>query len=144
MFMLHTYPEVSRMLTANQNIPRLTASYRPAPLTAAELKNQIDNNHPVIIALNPLMNGQHIPQHAIVLTGYHFAPPPGNPQGPPIMWVVLNDPFPYFNAYPTAPYLLLGGVNGASGLDKLRFGIPYDALVNQLSWVWSFYEIKPI
>lgn len=143
LFMLHTYPEVSRMLTGNQSIPRIMASFQNLPLTESQLKQQIDKGQPVLIALNPSMNGAHVPEHAIVLTGYHYAPPPAAPMAPPIMWVVLNDPFPYFQVMPTTPYLVLGGVAGTSGLDRLRFGVPYSALVNQLSWVWTFYDIKP-
>lgn len=141
-FMLHTYGEVSRMLTSNQSIPRLKSDFKNGSLTPAEIKTEIDNDRPFIIALNPSLTGAQIPEHAIVVRGYRMVPPPLNsPAGTPDeMWVVVNDPFPYFAFQPTAPYQAVGGFVMTGGL---TFAFPYHAF-QAMPWVWTFYHIEKI
>jgi hypothetical protein len=140
-FMIHTYGEVSRMLTHNQNIPRLKSDFKVGPLSESEIRAEIDADRPILIALNPSLNGAPVPEHAIVIRGYRMVPAPVGalPGTPDQMWVIVNDPYPYFSFGYAAPYQVVGGFVLAGGLS---FAFPYQVFQGPMPWVWTFYHIS--
>ena len=105
------------------------------PLSRTELANEISAGRPIIAGISP---GQafaipNASQHVVVIIGYDFA---AGKQS-----IIVNDPFPFqaapYNQVPN-PYVRAGGSQVGSG----RYSITYDALVSQLLWGNTIFNIK--
>jgi hypothetical protein len=123
--MITMYPDVARNYLRDRRIPRLGARIAMRALTAAEVRDEIDSDRPVIAGISPTGSAGASPQHAVLIIGYR-----GDGDA---MDVTVNDPYPY-GSY--SPYQAAGG-NGGAG----RYRIPYARFRNRLRWAESLYEI---
>jgi len=105
-----------------------TIAYRPLSMT--EIQAEISGNRPIVIGIAPTggvaMEG--LSQHIAVIVGYDIVSGRN--------YVVVNDPFPYTQDS-SNPYLSAGGTLIEIGQYKL----PYVALVQDLHWANSIYQI---
>lgn len=123
--MLIAYPEVARNYLRNPGIRQLDARIAARPLTASEIRDELDAGRPVIAGISPTGLGTRGPQHAVLITGYD--------RDGGALELTVNDPYPY-GIY--SPYQAAGG-NGGSG----RYAISYNRFKSRLSWTESVYEI---
>ena len=123
--MITEYPGVARNYLRDRRIPRLGARIATRALTAAEIRDEIDADRPIIAGISPTGSAGGSPQHAVLIIGYR-----GDRD---VMELTVNDPYPY-GLY--SPYYALGGSGGAG-----RYRISYASFRNRLRWTESVYEI---
>jgi hypothetical protein len=114
--------------------PPLLSTLVFRPLSMAEIVIEISQNRPIIIGIAP-EGGWALPnasQHVAVLVGYDTSN--GNAD------VVVNDPYPFFSdSSKPNPYLFIGATSTSVGQYKL----PYSALVQDMAWANTIYQIQP-
>jgi hypothetical protein len=127
--MLSGYPQAAA--AALHRLPAMPIRFREAAaLSFDDLKNEIDNDRPVLSGINP-SGGFRLPytaQHATVIVGYDDE---GDDQ-----FIVVNDPFPY-EAFGVRLYQSLGGQE----LERGQYKVNYRAFRNRLGWSLSLYGI---
>ena len=126
MGMLVEYPRRASMLTGS-SVPRLFVAHAQA-LSPAELKRELDAGHPVVAGINPASRPDTFgaSAHVALIVGYRVI------DG--MLWLLVNDPFPFSPAIWADPYLAVG----ARLLEPGRYGVPYATYTEQMGWVESF------
>jgi peptidase C39-like protein len=129
--MLTVYPQIAY----RQNGAALRSRYVARALTKAEMKQEIDDNRPIIAGISPSgfpVNRE--PEHAVVIVGYDEDD--DNDQ----FTITVNDPYPYNVINPGYnPYRRAGGQDNRDG----SYNISITAFKNQLMWSASFFGIEP-
>lgn len=126
MGMLVEYPRRVSMLQGGR-VPRLFVAHTGA-LSPDELRRELDTGRPVVAGINP--GGRPAAfgasAHVALIVGYHVA---GD-----VLWLVVNDPYPFSPQTWPDPYLAVGATKLAPG----RYGVPYRVYTEGLGWVESF------
>lgn len=100
-----------------------------SPIDTESVKDEIDNERPILIGITP--SGARLPvsQHVALLVGYDE-----EAEG---LYVFVNDPFPY-RAYGIDPFVSAGGRMVQAGQYRIR----YEALRSRLVWRETIYGFQ--
>ncbi len=126
MGMLIDYPRRAAQLSGRR-APRLFVTHDDA-LPPRDLRHELDQGRPVVVGINP----QGAPAafsasaHVALITGYAVR------DG--VLWLLVNDPFPFSPATWPDPYLQVG----ARLLRPGQYAVPYETYTRALGWVESF------
>jgi len=127
--MLTGYPQIAYRQTG----AALRSRYVARALTKAEIKQEIDDNRPIIAGISPSgfpVNSE--PEHAVVIVGYD--------EEESQFTITVNDPYPYNAINPGYnPYRRAGGQDNRNG----SYSISITDFKNRLMWSASFFGIEP-
>jgi len=100
-----------------------------SPVGAQSVKDEIDNERPILIGITP--SGARLPvsQHVALLIGYD--------EDEDGFFVIVNDPFPY-RAFGIDPFVQAGGTMETPGQYRIR----YEALRNRLAWRETIFGFR--
>ena len=130
MGMLVEYPRRVSMLQGVR-VPRLFVAHTGA-LGPDELRRELDSGRPVVAGINP--GGRPAAfaasAHVALIVGYRVVDE--------ILWLIVNDPYPFAPQTWPDPYLAVGATKLAPG----RYALPYRRYTEQLGWVESFLVRK--
>jgi hypothetical protein len=126
MNMLVEYPRRASMIEGT-TVPRVFATHTNT-LSPAELKVELDGGRPVVAGINPAQRpGAYAPSaHVALIVGYRVIDD--------VLWLLVNDPYPFSPKDWPDPYLPVGG----RLLEPGRYGVRYDTYVERMGWVESF------
>jgi hypothetical protein len=121
--MLTRYPHFVRE-NARLSSPPITADATPSSLSQADLKDEIDEDRPVVAGISP--HSSFLPpglsEHAVLIVGYREIDDE--------LFLIINDPFPYDQVGMTDPYT----ANGGHSISPGQYRISYDSMVQGLAW----------
>lgn len=120
--MLRQYPRLA-------GVPPLRFTSSSSPVSKVTIKDEIDNDRPVLIGLTP--SGARLPvsQHVALIVGYE--------EDDDDFDVIVNDPFPY-RFYNVDPFVQLGGEMVEPG----QYRIKDQTLRGSLRWRETIYEFQ--
>jgi uncharacterized protein YkwD len=112
--------------------PGVQATNPKSPLTAAQVKAEIDADRPIIAGISPGSGNpkRPVPEHVALVVGYVDAPDGKT-------YLIVNDPYPFDTARAPNPYVRAGGRNNGDG----SYCIALDAFRDRLAWSESFTNI---
>jgi hypothetical protein len=93
-----------------------------------QVKAQILQKSPIVVAVNPFDASRHVPQHVGLIVGFK------EDKGKHLL--LVNDPAPY-DVVGIDPY----GDNDAHKVQDFQYWIEYDKFKNGLAWNYSAYDI---
>lgn len=132
--MLRTYPLVARQLSGDTSITPIASEAKSRQLFENEIKEEIDNDRPIIAGINP--TGFAFPgvsQHVALIVGYE--------ENDGDLVLTINDPFPFdlgsFSGLRN-PYIAAGGQSFGDG----SYEIEYGDFRRNLRWNTSIYRIR--
>lgn len=127
--MLLQYPRIAGQLT-RQPIRGVRSYHAARALTVDEIKQELDEDRPIIAGINPGGITGPSAQHVALIIGYEE-----NENG---VLLIVNDPYPYqFVGNRFDPYLRAQG-QGGNG----QYRVAYDNFRRGLGWTESFYELR--
>lgn len=129
--MLMQYPQVAGQLT-RQSVRGIRSRRIVRALTPRELKEDLDNDRPVIAGISPAGVTGPAAQHVALIIGYEEDDDDNR------LILIVNDPYPYqYVGNRADPYLLARG-EGGNG----QYRISYDNFRLRLRWSESFYDLQ--
>lgn len=127
--MLLQYPRIAGQLT-RQPIAGVRSRRLVRALTVDEIKEELDNDRPIIAGVSPAGLTGSFAQHVVLIVGYE-----GDEDS---LSLTVNDPYPYaFAGNRFDPYLRAGAVGGNG-----QYRISYDNFRRGLRWSESFYQLQ--
>src|SRR6185503_16662829 len=95
-------------------------------LSWGQLKSQILQKSPIVVAVNPFDASKHVPQHVALIVGFK------EDKGKQLL--LVNDPAPY-GRLGIDPY----GDNDANKAQDFQYWIEYGKFKDGLAWNYSAY-----
>ena len=127
--MLRRYPQIAGGLTG-ESIRGVRSRRATRALTVDEIKEELDNDRPIIAGISPSGITGPFAQHVALIIGYE--------EDEDALTLIVNDPYPYqYVGNRADPYLLAGG-DGGQG----QYRIPYNNFRRRLGWTESFYDLQ--
>jgi Peptidase_C39 like family len=127
--MLLQYPRVAGQLT-RQSIRGVRSRHAGRALTVDEIKEELDNDRPIIAGINPSGVAGPFAQHVALVIGYE--------EDGEVLILIVNDPYPYqYVGNRFDPFLR---ANGRGGQGQYR--IAYDNFRRGLAWSESVYDLR--
>lgn len=120
--MIEDYPKRVAFV-GNNEVPRLRATYLTRALSIRDLKEELDNERPIIAGISPSgrparwVNSEHV---ALIV---------GTDDTADRELLLVNDPYPFGSGWPN-PYERAGAVNNGNG----SYWISYSAFLQRLQW----------
>lgn len=130
--MLSVYPQGVAALTGRPT-PSITSKRRKTPLSKSALKNELDNDRPVIVGISPSGFPRMQSEHVALIVGYD--------EDDGGLTLTVNDPFPYdlpqFAGLGN-PYARAKATDNRNG----SYSVGYDLFKDAVLWKESIYEIQ--
>src|SRR5688500_5375746 len=127
--MLLQYPRIAGHLT-RQSIAGVRSRRVARALAVDEIKEELDNDRPIIAGVNPAGVSGPFAQHVVLIIGYE--------EDEDSLILTVNDPYPYaFVGNRFDPFLRASG-EGGNG----QYRIAYDNFRRGLRWSESFYQLR--
>ena len=127
--MLLQYPRIAGQLTRD-SIRGVRSHHRARSLTVEEIKEELDNDRPIIAGISPSGVTGPFAQHVALIIGYE--------EDDDSITLTVNDPYPYqYVGNRADPYVRAGG-DGGDG----QYRISYDDFRRRLVWSESFYDLR--
>ncbi len=126
--MLKKYPEAAKMPAINSDYV-IRKDLKTCPLTAQQIKDQIDKGQPVIAGISTSGQHKYPPEHVALIVGYEEV------DGK--LRLRVNDPYPF--PANNDPYLKAGAQKNCGG----SYYVDYETFCEKMAWDSAWYNIKP-
>lgn len=127
--MLNLYPRIAGQLTRD-SIRGISSRRSVRALTVDEIKEELDNDRPIIAGISPAGVTGPFAQHVALIIGYE--------EDGDTLILTVNDPYPYQYVGNRADPYLLSGASGGEG----QYRIPFTNFRSRLHWSESFYDLQ--